>query len=135
MERTYVMLKPDTLIRKIAGKVITRIEDKNFHISNMKMINLDEAILREHYAHVADKPFFPGILADMMEGPVLAMIVEGEDVIQGLRSISGPTRWLEAPAGTIRGDYANDTQKNIIHCSDSIETAEAEIKRFFPESV
>ena len=131
MERTYIMLKPETVRRGLLGEIISRIERKDFKITNMKMMNLDEAILREHYAHIADKPFFPEVVENMTSGPVVAMIVEGEDVVQGMRNIMGPTKWLEAPAGTIRGDYANNTSENLIHGSDSVENAEIEIKRFF----
>lgn len=131
MERTYIMLKPETVRRGLMGEVISRIERKDFKITNMKMMNLDEAILKKHYAHIADKPFFPEVVENMTSGPVVAMIVEGEDVVQGMRNIMGPTKWLEAPAGTIRGDYANNTSENLIHGSDSVENAEIEIKRFF----
>ena len=131
MERTYIMLKPETLKRGLMGEIISRIERKNFKITNMKMMTLNEEILKEHYAHIADKPFFPEIVENMTSGPVLAMIVEGEDVVQGMRNLMGPTKWLEAPAGTIRGDYANNTGQNLIHGSDSVENAEIEINRFF----
>ncbi|NLG93337.1 MAG: nucleoside-diphosphate kinase [Clostridiales bacterium] len=131
MERTYVMLKPDALKRKLAGKIITRIEEKGYIIADAKMMQLDEAILREHYAHLADKPFFPSIVEYMVSGPVLAMIVEGENAVLGMRKIIGATKFEDAEAGTIRGDYAFNTQENLIHASDSIENAEIEIKRFF----
>ena len=131
MERTYVMLKPDAVKRKLMGEIISRIERKNFKITNLKMMTLNEDIIKEHYAHIADKPFFPEILEYMTSGPVVAMIVEGDDVVQGMRNIMGATKWLEAAAGTIRGDYANSTGENLIHGSDSVENAEIEIKRFF----
>lgn len=131
MERTYIMLKPETVRRGLIGEIISRIERKDFKITNMKMMMLNEDILKEHYAHIADKPFFPEIVENMTSGPVVAMIVEGEDVVQGMRNIMGPTKWLEAPAGTIRGDYAKSTSENLIHGSDSVENAEIEIKRFF----
>ena len=95
------------------------------------MMNLDEAILKEHYAHLADKPFFPEIVAFMTSGPVLGMIVEGENAVQGMRIIMGATKFEEATAGTIRGDFAHSTSENLIHGSDSLENAEIEIKRFF----
>lgn len=131
MERTYIMLKPDAVERKLAGKIISRIEEKNFTISNMKMFYLNEEILKEHYSHHADKPYFPEIVEFMTSGPVIGMIVEGNDVIQGMRNLIGPTKWLEAMPGTIRGDYANETTKNLVHASDSVENAEIEIRRFF----
>ncbi len=133
MERTYIMLKPDCVKRGLMGEVIKRIENKGFKIVRMEMKNLDEAILREHYAHVADKPFFPGMLEYMTSGPVVAMIVEGENVISGMRGLMGATKYEDALAGTIRGDYATSTTYNIIHGSDGPDTAEIEIKRFFGE--
>jgi len=129
MEKTYIMLKPDVVKRKLIGEVITRIEKKGYSITAMKMFNMDEKTLREHYAHVADMPFFPEILEFMMSGAVLGMIVEGQNVIAGMRALMGPTK--EAPAGTIRGDYAFNGSENVIHGSDSKENAEIEIKRFF----
>ncbi|MDD5952748.1 MAG: nucleoside-diphosphate kinase [Oscillospiraceae bacterium] len=131
MERTYIMLKPDAIKRGLMGEVISRIERKGYRIVDCKMMHLDEAILREHYAHIADKPFFPEIVEYMTSGPVLGMIVEGENAVQGMRIIMGATKFEEAAAGTIRGDYAFCTGQNIIHGSDSIENAEIEIKRFF----
>lgn len=131
MERTYIMLKPDAVERKLIGEIITRIERKGFKIASLKMFNLNEEILKEHYSHLVEKPFFGEIVDYMVSGPVVGMIVEGNDVVQGMRNIIGATRWLEAQAGTIRGDYGNDTTTNLIHGSDSVENAEIEIKRFF----
>ena len=131
MERTYIMLKPDAYKRGLMGEIIKRIENKGFKITDMKMMNLTEDIVREHYAHVADKPFFPEILEYITSGPVVGMIVEGNGVVDSMRRLMGPTDALEAPAGTIRGDLANSKGENIIHGSDSVESAEIEIKRFF----
>lgn len=131
MEKTYVMLKPDSYKRKLMGKIITRIEEKGYLITHMKMMNLDETILREHYQQHVDKPFFPDLLNLMTSAPVVGMVVEGEGVIEGIRILVGPTKWFDALPGTIRGDYANNTTENLIHASDSKETAEIEIKRFF----
>ena len=131
MERTYIMLKPDCVKRGLMGEVISRIERKNYKIVDAKMMTLDEPILREHYAHIADKPFFPEIVTYMTSGPVLAMIVEGDNAVKGMRIIMGATKFEEAAAGTIRGDYACCTSENHIHGSDSVENAEIEIKRFF----
>lgn len=130
-EKTFVMLKPDCIKRGLVGEVISRIERKGYRIVNAKMMWLDEDLLRVHYAHLADKPFFPEILSYMMSGPVLAMIVEGENAVAGVRILMGATKFEEAAAGTIRGDFAMSTSENIIHGSDSPENAEAEIKRFF----
>jgi nucleoside-diphosphate kinase len=125
------MLKPDCVKRGLMGEVISRIEKKGFKITSCKMMTLSEEILYEHYAHVADKPFFPAMLEYMTSGPVLAMIVEGENVVKGMRILMGATKYEQAAAGTIRGDYATSTTYNVIHGSDSVENAEIEIKRFF----
>ncbi|MBP3850978.1 MAG: nucleoside-diphosphate kinase [Erysipelotrichaceae bacterium] len=131
VEQTYIMLKPDCVQRGLMGEVISRIEKKGFKIVKAQMMNLGEDILREHYAHVADKPFFPEMLAYMTSGPVLAMIVEGDNAVKGMRILMGATKYEEAAAGTIRGDYATSTTNNIIHGSDSVENAQIEIQRFF----
>jgi nucleoside-diphosphate kinase len=129
MEETYIMVKPDAIKRDLVGKIIEKIENKGYKITNMKMFSLEESILREHYAHIENEPFFPNVLSFMTSGKVIGMIVEGENVIAGMRAIMGPTK--EAPAGTIRGDFAFNGSENIIHGSDSIENAEIEIERFF----
>ena len=131
VEQTYIMLKPDCVQRGLMGEVISRIEKKGFKIVKAQMMNLGEDILREHYAHVADKPFFPEMLAYMTSGPVLAMIVEGDNAVKGMRILMGATKYEEEAAGTIRGDYATSTTNNIIHGSDSVENAQIEIQRFF----
>lgn len=131
MERTYIMLKPDALKRGVAGEIISRIERKGYKIVEAKTMQLGEAVLKEHYAHIADKPFFPELVEYMTSGPVLAMIVEGPDVVLGMRILMGATKFEEAAPGTIRGDYAFCTTENLIHGSDSVENAEIEIKRFF----
>lgn len=131
MERTYIMLKPDAVRRKYAGEIISRIEKKGFNIVDMKMFTLTAEILKEHYAHMTDKPFFGEIVETMTSGPVIGMIVEGDDAVAGMRRLMGPTKWTDALPGTIRGDYAFSTRENLIHGSDSVENAEIEIKRFF----
>lgn len=131
IEKTYIMLKPDCVKRGLIGEVISRVERKGYKIVDAKMMNLDEVILKDHYSHLADKTFFPNIVEYMTSGPVLGMIVEGESVVQGMRIIMGATKFEEATAGTIRGDFAHSTRENLIHGSDSPENAEIEIKRFF----
>jgi nucleoside-diphosphate kinase len=131
MERTYIMLKPDAVERKLTGRIIDRIEEKGYRIVAIKVMNLNKEILREHYAHVADKPFYPHMESYMMSGPAWGMIVEGENVIQGMRMLMGATKFEDAFPGTIRGDFAKSTTENVIHGSDSQENAEIEIKRFF----
>ena len=131
MERTYIMLKPDAIKRGLAGAIISRIEAKGFRIIDIKSIMLSKEILREHYAHLTEKPFYHEIEEFMMSGPVWGMIVEGYNAVEGMRTLIGPTKIEEAPAGTIRGDFAFSTSENIIHGSDSIESAKSEIQRFF----
>lgn len=130
MEKTYVMLKPDTIKRKLIGKLISRIEDKGFSIIKMELMTPDREVFEEHYAHVPEK-FKEETIDFMTSGPVIGMVVEGENVIECVRTIMGKTKWFEALPGTIRGDYANETTANLIHGSDSKENAEIEINRFF----
>ena len=125
------MLKPDAVQRKLTGRIIERIESKGYDIVAVKVMHLSRDILQEHYAHVADRPFYPRMESYMMSGPVWAMIVEGENVIQGMRILIGATKFEEALPGTIRGDFAGSTTENVIHGSDSPESAEIEISRFF----
>jgi nucleoside-diphosphate kinase len=131
IERTYVMLKPDCLKRGLVGEVIARIERKGYRIVDAKLMNLNEAILREHYAHLTSKPFFPEIVSYMTSGPVMALIVEGENAVLGVRILMGATNFEDGAAGSIRGDYASSTGENLIHGSDSAESARVEIERFF----
>jgi nucleoside-diphosphate kinase len=131
MQRTLILLKPDCMDKRVAGKVISRFEEKGYGIIASKMIQLDEQLLNDHYAHVADLPFFPEIAAFMSSRPVLALVLEGDDVIQGVRDLLGPTDSTTAPSGTIRGDLGTDRMKNVVHASDSPEAALVEINRFF----
>jgi len=131
MQRTLILLKPDCLDQRLVGQVITRFEEKGYGIIASKMIQLDERLLNEHYSHVADLPFFPEIAAFMSSRPVLALVLEGDGVIQGIRDLLGPTDSTVAPSGTIRGDLGTDRMKNVVHASDSPEAALAEINRFF----
>ena len=136
MQRTLILLKPDCLENKVAGQVIGRFEEKGYEIKASKMLQLDDTLLREHYAHVADLPFFPEIAAFMSSRPVLALILEGDAVIQGVRDLLGPTDSNAAPAGTIRGDLGTDRMKNVVHASDGEDSATAEVARFFnPEEI
>ena len=133
MEETLIILKPDCMEKRIAGEVITRFENAGFDIVASKMMQLDGPILREHYAHVADLPFFPEIEAFMSSRTVMPMILRGDDVIAKVRTLLGPTNSKEAPKGTIRGDLGTDMMRNVVHASDSPEAAAAEKARFFPE--
>lgn len=131
MQQTLILIKPDCLEKKVAGQVIGRFEEKGYEIKASKMLLLDDDLLREHYAHVAELPFFPEIASFMSSRPVLALILEGEQVIQGVRDLLGPTDSNAAPAGTIRGDLGTDKMKNVVHASDGENSAAAEIERFF----
>jgi nucleoside-diphosphate kinase len=131
VEKTFVMLKPDCVKRGLMGEVITRIERKGYRITLAKMMMLDEEILAEHYPHKKNEPYFPEIVSYMTSGPVLSMIVEGENAVHGIRILMGATDPDEAAAGTIRGDFANIIRNNIIHGSDSAKSAAIEIGRFF----
>ena len=133
MEETLIIPKPDCMEKRIAGEVITRFENAGFDIVASKVTQLDGPILREHYAHVADMPFFPEIEAFMSSCPVMPMILRGENVIAQVRELLGPTNSKEAPKGTIRGDLGTDMMRNVVHASDSPESAAAEKARFFPE--
>ncbi|MGB0184968.1 MAG: nucleoside-diphosphate kinase [Opitutales bacterium] len=133
MEETLIILKPDCMEKGLAGEVIGRFERAGFEIVASKVMLLDAALLREHYAHVADLPFFPEIEAFMSSRPVMPMILRGENVIAAVRDLLGPTNSKEAPAGTIRGDLGTDMMRNVVHASDGPETAALEKKRFFPE--
>ncbi len=130
-ERTLILIKPDAIQRGLTGDIVSRFEKKGLKIVGLKMMSLDEAVLREHYAHIADKPFFPGLSKFMMSSPVIAMCVQGLDCVDAVRKITGITKAREAEAGSIRGDFAMSVSCNVIHASDSIENAEKEVKRFF----
>ena len=119
--------------RGLIGEVIHRFERKGLRIKGLKMMQLDENILNEHYAHLADRPFFQWVKDAMMATPVVAMCVEGTDAVEVVRNITGATNGRKAAPGTIRGDYAMSGQENIVHASDSKENAEIELRRFFKE--
>jgi nucleoside-diphosphate kinase len=133
MEKTLIILKPDTFAKRKVGATIARFEDAGYSIVAAKMMRLESDLLKEHYAHIADKPFFPEIEGFMSSAPVIVMVLEGNAVIDRVRNLVGPTNSLAAPAGTIRGDWGTNMMLNIVHASDGPETAEAEIKRFFLE--
>lgn len=133
MEETLIILKPDCIQKGLVGQVITRFENAGFELVAIKIVQLNEKILREHYAHVADKSFFPEIQTFMSSCPVIPIILRGDGVIAKVRNLLGPTNSNEAPKGTIRGDLGTDMMRNVVHASDSPVTAEKEKKRFFPE--
>ncbi len=130
-ERTLILFKPDCVNKKHVGEVLARYESAGFAIRGIKMMRLSDDLLKEHYAHIADRPFFPEVVDFMSSVPVVALILEGENVIAKVRELLGPTDSKAAEKGTIRGDFGEDTMRNICHASDSPETAAAEITRFF----
>ena len=136
MEKTLELLKPSCVERNLIGEAIGRIERRGLIICGMKMMMLDENILREHYAHLADKPFFPVLAQSMMASPVVALCLKGIDVVRVFREMTGVTNGRKALPGTLRGDFCVSGSLNIIHASDSVENAEIEINRFFrPEEI
>ena len=131
MERSFAMLKPEVLQRRLAGEIIGRIEAKGMSILALKQMKISDELCRQHYAEHRDKEFFLPLVRYMTGGPVVAMVLEGENDISRLRLLCGATRVDEAAPGTIRGDYATSTQMNIIHASDSAASAKREISLFF----
>lgn len=134
MEQTLVILKPSCVVRGLMGEVISRFEKKGLIIAGMKMIQLDDQILAEHYSHLVSRPFFPSLKKSMMCSPVVVMCVKGVDAVAVVRGMTGSTNSRNAAPGTIRGDFSMSGQQNIIHASDSVENAKIELNRFFKES-
>jgi nucleoside-diphosphate kinase len=134
MERTLILIKPDAIQRGLIGKIITRFEEKGLKLVGIKLLKLTDALLSDHYRHLADKPFFGGIRRFMQLTPVIAICLEGLDCVETVRGICGITKSREAAPGTIRGDWAMSIQANLVHASDSIETAGREVARFFGDS-
>lgn len=136
MEQTFIILKPSTISRSLVGDVLIRFQRKGLQITGIKMMELTEEILREHYAHLVDRPFFPTLLKSMMATPVIVMVLKGKDAVSVVRSMVGATNCRVAAPGTIRGDFGMSGQENIVHASDSSENAVIEINRFFkPEEI
>ena len=133
MEKTFVILKPDCIKQNLVGTILSLFAEKNFKICASKMVHLSEDLLKVHYAHVANYPFFPEIVSFMRSQPVLLLALQGEGVIKRTRDLLGPTDSTSAPKGTIRGDYGTNKMKNIAHASDSPESAREELQRFFSE--
>lgn len=131
METTLIILKPDCLKKGVAGKVLDRFETAGLSVVGCKMAELSSEKLREHYAHLADKPFYPEIEQFMRSRPVLIMALRGEGAVAKVRDLIGPTDYRKAAKGTVRGDFATSIMENIVHASDSVENAAAELKRFF----
>ena len=136
MEKTLIIFKPDCVQKKLVGTVLDRFERAGFTIVACKMMQLTPAVLAEHYAHIADKPFYPPLLEFMLSSPVVVMALQGEDAVARVRAMLGPTDSRKAEKGTIRGDSGTDGRVTTLHASDSPENGLAEIARFFkPEEV
>lgn len=133
MEKTLVIIKPGAIQRGLIGEVVRRFEQKGLQVCGLKMIQLTDQILEEHYAHIADKPFFTRVKNAMKATPVIVICLKGMDAIHVVHRLAGATNGREAALGTIRGDLSMSMQWNVIHTSDSIKTAAAEIMRFFKE--
>lgn len=133
MERTLVIIKPCGIRRGLIGEVIQRFERRGLQVSGMKMVQLNETILREHYSHLVDRPYYQRIVESMMLTPVIICCLVGVDAVNIVRIMAGPTNGREAAPGTIRGDYSVSVQENIVHTSDSIENAKIELDRFFKD--
>ncbi len=133
LEKLLIIVKPDAIQRRLLGEIVHRIERKGLDIVGMKMMQLEDVLLDEHYAHHKDKGFYQKLREYMKSAPVVLMVVAGVDVVSTVRLIVGPTKAREADAGTIRGDLAMSVQTNIVHASDSLENAKAEIDRFFTD--
>ncbi len=131
MEKTLVILKPCTIQRAIIGEIISRFEKKGLALMGMKMVWLTDEILTEHYAHLNSKPFFQRVKDSMMTCPVIVCCWKGKNAIEVVHKMAGATNGRDAQPGTIRGDYSVSVQENIVHTSDSPETAEIELNRFF----
>ena len=136
MERTFVMIKPDAVQRGLVGEIIARLERKGLKIVAMKMLHVSRELAQNHYAEHKGKPFFESLVDYITSAPVIAMVVEGKNAVKVVRTLVGATNPQEASPGTIRGDYGMDIGRNVIHASDSLESAEREISLFFkPEEI
>ncbi|MFV0391968.1 MAG: nucleoside-diphosphate kinase [Paludibacteraceae bacterium] len=133
MEKTLVILKPSAIQRALVGEVIKRFEQKGLQLAGIKMIQLDDTILDEHYAHLVNRPFFKRIKDSMMITPVIVTCWMGKDAVRVVRSMTGSTNSRDAIPGTLRGDFAMSMQENIVHTSDSVENAKEELARFFSD--
>ena len=132
-ERTYIMVKPDGVQRGLVGNIISRFEKRGYQLCGLKMRTASRELLEEHYGDLKSKPFFPGLVNFMMSGPVVSMVWQGKDVVKQGRSMLGETDPLKSKPGSIRGDFCIDMGKNVCHGSDSVDTANEEIKMWFKD--
>ncbi len=136
MERTFVLLKPDCIQRRLAGRILARFEDKGLNLIAMKMLKVTPELSKQHYAEHLSKPFYPALESFITGGPVVACVVEGLEAIRVVRDLLGATSGLKATAGTIRGDFSSSRQMNLVHASDGAEAAAREIALYFrPEEL
>ncbi len=133
MDRTLILVKPDAFERRLTGEIIARFERKGLNITAMKLMTLDEQTARRHYGEHEGKDFYEPLVTFITSGPIVAMILEGRSAIDAARQIIGVTDGLEAAPGSIRGDFASETRRNLVHASDSDESADREIALYFPE--
>ncbi|NLZ54484.1 MAG: nucleoside-diphosphate kinase [Thermoanaerobacteraceae bacterium] len=133
MEKTFVMIKPDAISRGLVGTIITRYEQKGLKLVAIKLMKVSEALAQKHYAEHVSKPFFSELISYITSGPVIAIVLEGPNAIKLTRLINGATKVEDAVPGTIRGDYASSTTENLVHASDSPESAKREIALWFPD--
>ena len=133
VEQTFMMIKPDGVRRKLVGEIINRIEKKGLRIIGMKLMVIDENLAGIHYAEHKGKPFYDSLITFITSGPVVAFVIEGEGVVEIIHNFAGKTNPKEAQFGTLRGDYAFDFTENVVHTSDSLSSAQREIKIFFTE--
>ena len=131
MERTLILFKPDAIQRRLAGKLLSRLEDRGLKIVGMKMLRVTKELSAKHYAEHVSKPFYPLLEQFITSGPVLALVAEGPQAVAVVRGMMGPTNGAQAPPGTIRGDYGLSRQMNLMHGSDSVEAAQREIGVYF----
>ena len=134
MERTLILVKPDAFARGLTGEIVARFERKGLTITAMRHMRVDEALAKQHYAEHDGKPFFGELVEFITSGPIVAMVLEGEEAIRAARQAIGATNPLEATTGSIRGDYAVAVGQNMVHGSDSPESGEREAKLFFPDA-
>ena len=131
MEKTFVMFKPDCVERGLVGRILSRFEEKGLRLVAMKMLRITPAMAKQHYAEHVEKPFYPGLEEFITASPVVGAVFGGPEVIRVVREMLGATSGLKAAAGTIRGDYSSSRQMNLVHASDSPESADREIKIYF----
>jgi nucleoside-diphosphate kinase len=134
MERTFILLKPDCVQRRLAGRILARFEDKGLNVIALKMLHITPELSKKHYVEHVNKPFYPTLEKFITGGPVVAAVIEGLEVIRVVREMLGPTSGLKAPAGTIRGDFSSSRQMNLVHASDGPEAATREIALYFSDA-